>query len=40
MDVPQDALTITASTATSSSKLELEAPIPGVVKIVPTFELP
>ena len=40
LNVPQDALTITASTPTASQRLELEAPIPGVVKVAPNLELP
>jgi uncharacterized lipoprotein YddW (UPF0748 family) len=40
LDVPKDALTLTASTGTGSSRLELEAPTSGVVKIAPTFEMP
>ena len=40
LDVPREALTLTASNATGSSRLELEAPISGVVKIAPNLELP
>jgi uncharacterized lipoprotein YddW (UPF0748 family) len=40
LDVPQNALTLTASGATGSSRLELEAPTVGVVKIVPNLEMP
>ncbi len=40
LDAPQDALTLTASGATGSSRLELEAPTSGVVKIVPNLEMP
>jgi uncharacterized lipoprotein YddW (UPF0748 family) len=40
LDVQKDALTLTASTGTASSRLELEAASPGVVKIAPTFEMP
>jgi uncharacterized lipoprotein YddW (UPF0748 family) len=40
MDVPQAALTITASTATASQRLEVTAPQVGIVTVAPTFELP
>ena len=44
LDVPQDALTITASTPaniqTSSQRLELAAPQVGIVTVAPDFELP
>ena len=40
LDVPQDALTITASTPTSSQRLELAAPQVGKVTVAPDFELP
>jgi uncharacterized lipoprotein YddW (UPF0748 family) len=40
MDVPQDELILTASTATSSQRLELSAPQAGIVTVAPDFELP
>jgi uncharacterized lipoprotein YddW (UPF0748 family) len=40
LDVPQDALTITASTRTASQRLEVAAPQVGIVTVAPDFELP
>jgi uncharacterized lipoprotein YddW (UPF0748 family) len=40
MNVPQDALTLTASTATSSQRLELSSPQVGIVTVAPGFEFP
>ena len=40
LNVPQDALTITASNQTSSARLELTAPQVGIVTVAPDFELP
>jgi uncharacterized lipoprotein YddW (UPF0748 family) len=40
LNVPQDALTLTASNQTSSARLELTAPQVGIVTVAPDFELP
>jgi uncharacterized lipoprotein YddW (UPF0748 family) len=40
MDVPQDALILTASTQTASQRLEVAAPQVGIVTVAPDFELP
>jgi uncharacterized lipoprotein YddW (UPF0748 family) len=40
LDVPKEVLTLTANTAMGSNRLELEAPISGVVKVVSDLEMP